>query len=201
MDKDFIKATTEYIFLRDEPKRADVIFIPGCMNYLLPEYAAHLCNSGFAKYIIPSGRHSITRGELTRQSPREKYRFDGDSEAEFFAHVLRANGVAEDAILCECESEYTYQNAFFTRALTDREGICVNKALLVCRPFHARRAYSYYKWAFPDTDILVCPAEKDEINAENWFLTESGTDRVLGELKRISDYFASLVQEAVKINI
>ncbi len=190
-EHDFVKALTDYIFIKDEPVRSDVIFIPGCTYYPLPEYAAALYASGLADVIIPSGRYSTLRGHLTLQSPQDKYRFDFPTEAEFFAHVLTENGVPEEAVLCETKSEYTCQNAFFTAELVAKAGIKADTALLVCKSFHARRAYSYYKWAFPDTDIRVCPVDTVGESADDWFETQKGRDRIMGELKRIADYFGS----------
>lgn len=190
-DHDFINDLTEYIFLKDEPKRSDVIFIPGSTYYPLPERAAELYRAGLSDIVIPSGRYSTLRGHLTLQSPNDKYRFDFSTEAEFFAHVLTQNGVPESAILCEKESEYTCQNAFFTAELAKKHDIKVSSAILVCKSFHARRAYSYYKWVFPDTKICVCPVDSPGESRDDWYKTQKGRDRVLGELKRIADYFGS----------
>ncbi len=187
MEHDFIKATTEYIFLRDEPAESDVIFVPGSMCYLLPEKAAELYRAGMAKYVIPSGKYSVVTNTLSKQNPHEKYHGQWETEAEFFAHVLRACGVPSEAILTECESTFTYQNAVFTRKITDGLCIDVKRAILCCKPYHARRAYTYYKREFPEAEIRVCPVESDETSADNWYRSEKGTARVMGELRRISE--------------
>ncbi len=187
MKHDLIKDTTEYIFLRDEPQRSDVIFIPGSMCYLLPERAAELYSRGYAKYVIPSGKYSVVTNTLSKQNPTVKYHGDWATEAEFFKHVLVENGVPEDAVIAECESTFTYQNAINTKKITDRMGIDVKRAILCCKAYHARRAYTYYKRAFKDSEIYVCPVESGGVSAENWYTTEDGIKKVTGELRRISE--------------
>ncbi len=187
MQHDFIKDTTDYIFLKDEPQVSDVIFIPGSMCYLLPERAAELYRDGMARYIIPSGKYSVVTNTLSRQNPDEKYHGDWSSEAEFFAHVLKENGVPAEAIYTECESTYTYQNALNTKALTDRLGIRVDRAILCCRSYHARRAYTYYSRVFTDTEIFVCPVEHGDACRDNWYKNEVGIKRVAGEIQRITE--------------
>ena len=94
------------------------------------------------------------------------------------------NGVPDDAIIIEDRAQFTYQNATFTKRKLKAAEIKVEKAILVCKAFHARRAYTYYKNAFPDADISVTPVAGFGISAENWYKTERGRARVAGELCR-----------------
>ncbi len=187
MEHGFIKDITDYIFIEDELEKSDVIFIPGSMCYLLPEKAAELYRAGMARYIIPSGKYSVLTNALSAQNPTVKYNGEWSTEAEFFAYVLRKNGVDKEAVIPECESMYTYQNVLFTKALTDRLGIKVERAILCCKAYHARRAYTYYKREYPDAEILVCPCDKENVGPDNWYKTEKGIRCVSGELRRISE--------------
>lgn len=198
---DFIKNTTEYIFLENEPQVSDVIFLPGSSNPLLPARAAELYLQGFAEYIIPSGKYSIKRGfYLPSAAGTETEGIAYKTECEMYTDVLLKHGVPYKAILGEDESQFTYQNAFFTRKLTDKKGIQVKKALLVCHAFHARRAYTYYKWAFPEAEILVCPVVTNNISKDNWYANETGRCRVMGELTRLGSQMAEYAQYAFENN-
>ena len=43
--------------------------------------------------------------------------------------------------------------------------------------------------AFPEVQFIVCPVHCFNITKENWFTTEQGIDRVLGELARCGNQF------------
>ena len=52
----FLSSFTDFIFLEDEPKKADVIFVPGNGFPQMAERAAQLWKDGYAPWILPSGR-------------------------------------------------------------------------------------------------------------------------------------------------
>ena len=79
---------------------------------------------------------------------------------------------------------YTQQNAFFSRAVTDQYNFTINKAIIVCKVLHSRRCLTYWQLAYPETEFCICPVSPDGITKGNWFKTEKGIDRVLGELAR-----------------
>jgi hypothetical protein len=106
---DFIKDTTEYIFLENEVKISDVIFVPGSSNPLLPRRAAELYLEGFAKYVMPSGKHSITRGEYMPSLP--------GTETEGIRPVPVGDNEAVEAL---CALGYTQTEA--ARAVSQAEG-------------------------------------------------------------------------------
>ena len=182
---DVIKDISDYIFVADAPERADIIFIPGGSFPALPEHAARLWREGFAPLVMPTGKYSIKRGRF--YGVREKADvYDGDyvTECEFMTDVLRKNGVPAAAILQEDRSEYTRQNAFFAREVTDAAGLRVDRAIIVCKGFHALRCLLYWQAAYPETTFFICPVDPSGITKENWFRTKKGTKRVLGELAR-----------------
>ena len=105
------------------------------------------------------------------------------------------------AILCEDEAEFTYQNAVFSKKLLEERRIRVRCAILVCKAFHARRAYTYYQNAFPDVDISVVAVPGKDITREGWYKTDVGRRRVAGELKRLGDQleYLAIEKETTKI--
>ena len=182
---DFIKDISDFIFVSDAPERADIIFIPGGSYPELPEHAARLYKEGYAPLILPTGKYSIKHGRFAGvRTKADLYTGDYPTECAFITDVLTKNGVPAGAILREDRSEYTQQNAFFSREVTDGAGLRVEKAIIVCRSFHARRCLTYWQLAFPETAFYVCPVSTNGIDKENWFRTEKGVDRVLGELAR-----------------
>ena len=64
MNRRIVNDITDFIFLEDRLEKADAIFIPGGSYPELPERAAELWKEGYAPYVVPSGRFSITRGEF-----------------------------------------------------------------------------------------------------------------------------------------
>lgn len=177
---------TKFIFAEDKPEKSDIIFIPGGSYLELPEKAAELYQQGLAPLIMPSGKYSVTLGKFVGvKSKSELYGEDFETEWEFMAHVLKANSVPESNIIKEDQSTFTKENAVFSRQVADKLGLEIKRAILCCKAFHARRALVYYQAAFPETEFFVVPAVISGITKGNWFLTELGVKRVLGELSRI----------------
>ena len=190
MNDRIITDISAYIFVADEPQKADAIFLPGGSYPEQPEYAAELYHNGCAKWIVPSGGVSVKREKWPGvHSKAERYSGDYRSDCEFFTDVLIKNGVPADAIIGEDRSGHTRDNAFLSRKAVDEKGIVIKTALVVCKAFHARRCLMLYQMAFPDTQINVCPVHCCNITKDNWFKTEQGIDRVLGELARCGDQF------------
>lgn len=194
----YIKEIEEFIFLHDEPQKADILFVPGNRHAAPSEYAAKLYQAGVAPYVLPSGRYAIGSGGFMGQlSGSRVYEGQFDTEWAFMRHVLIQNGVPENAILREDEATYTYQNAIFSRARTDQMGITVRRGVICCMPVHARRAKMYYQTLYPDAELLVCAAEGAAVTRENWTKSEAGIDAVLGELERCGGQFHAILQEVL----
>ncbi len=171
---DFYADVTDFIFLSDPPERADVILLPGASKADHTRCAAKLYHAGFAPYILPSGLH----GKALSRFGDGTY----PSEWAYMRSILLDLGVKDESILKEDQATFTWENAKFSHQALDAAGLSVQTAILCCRPFHARRAFTYYQAAFPDTRILVCPAKEPGLDRGDWFLTPEGRDRVFSEL-------------------
>lgn len=193
--RDFLNRAEEFIFAENPPEKADIIFVPGNGFPEMAEKAAELYGQGYAPYILPSGRYSITMGKFAGvQSKKEIYDGDYETEWEFLKTVLMKNKVPEEAILREDQATFTYENAIYSRQVTDMLGIEVKTAILCCKTYHARRSLMYYRLLYPDARILVCPACPDGITRENWRKTEAGVEAVTGEIDRIIKQFCLMLQ-------
>ena len=109
------------------------------------------------------------------------------------------HGVPDSAILREDQATYTWENAQFSRDVLRAQGIPVKTAILCCKAFHARRALLYYQAAMPDVRFLVCPVQNPGCARDDWYLTEKGRARVLGEVQRlgsqVNEVFSMMLDE------
>lgn len=142
MNRRIIDDITNFIFIHDELKPSDIIFIPGGSHPALGEYAADLYKKGYAKIMMPSGGVSIKTGKFGGvKSNKEKYNGDYTSECEFLADVLMKNDVPENAILFEDAASYTKENACFSKKLADKAGIDVKRPLYAVKTFMPEEHY------------------------------------------------------------
>ncbi|MCD8390500.1 MAG: YdcF family protein [Firmicutes bacterium] len=183
-----IKAITEFIFVEDIPQKSDVIMVVGGSYPEAAEIAADLWKQGYADTIIIGGGVSKKTGKfLGSRSKREIYSKDYANECEFYTDVLLKNGVDKRAVYGENKSSFTKENAFYARRLADKYCLNIHKAILICKAFHARRCLLFYQTAFPCVEFFVKTFDGFGINKDNWYLSEYGIQRVLGELKRCGE--------------
>lgn len=191
----FLSNFTDFIFLEDEPQEADIIFVPGNGFPQMAERAAQLWKEGYAPRVLPSGRYSVLTGKFAGvQAEIQKYSGEYETEWDFLYDVLIKNGVDGQAVLKENQATYTYQNAIYSRKVTDAAGIEIKKAIICCKAQHARRCRMYYQLLYPETDFMICPSDVG-INRTNWFLSEEGIEEVLGEVERCGKQFHKIVRE------
>ncbi len=196
MTNRIITDISDYIFVSDELQKVDAIFLPGGSHPEQPEYAAELYRRGLAKWLIPSGGVSVKLGKWQGvRSKADIYDDDYKSDCEFFTNVLIKNGVPLSAIIGEDKSGHTRDNAYLSRKAVDEAGIEIKTAMIVCKAFHARRCLMLYQMAFPDVKMIVCPVHCYNITKGNWYESEKGIDRVLGELARCGNQFAADIKE------
>ena len=164
-----ISDISDYIFVADTPKKVDAIFLPGGSYPELPEYAAQLYHKGYTRFLVPSGGISIKRDKWQGVSSKaDIYTGNYNSDCEFFADVLIRNGVNEEAIICENQSQHTRDNAFLSRKVVDEMELEIKTAMIVSKAFHARRCLMLYQMAFPDVEFIVCPVHCYNITKNNW---------------------------------
>lgn len=191
----FLKNFTDFIFLEEQPEKADMIFVPGNGYPQMAERAAELWKNGYAPWILPSGRYSVVTGEFSGVLAKaDIYQGQYETEWEFLKSVLLKNGVDEQAILKENQATYTYQNAIFSREVTDKKGISVKKGIICCKAQHARRCKMYYQLLYPKAKLLICPSDVG-INKENWYRSPNGIEEVLGEMERCGKQFHQIMKE------
>ncbi|HBH95823.1 MAG TPA: hypothetical protein DDX91_08715 [Ruminococcaceae bacterium] len=192
---------TDYIFIGGMPEKSDIIFLPGGSYPSQGEYAARLYNEGYAPFVMPSGGVSVKFGawQGVREGKEDIYSGSYRSECEFLTDVLIKNGVPESAIVGEDKSGHTRDNAFLSRKTADERGLLIKSGIIVCKSFHARRCLMLYQMAFPEARLIVCTFDAMGITRDNWFTTEQGVDRVLGELSRCGGQFVGDIKEYLNV--
>lgn len=194
MNMRIIEDITNFMFVEDILVKSDVILIPGGSYPELPEQAAKLWRDGYAPIIVPSGGVSVKTGKFNGvKSKRNIYHKDYLTECDFYTDVLTINNVQEEKIIGENQSGSTAENARFTRQILDAKGISPKTAIICCKNFHARRCLMFYQFAFPNTKFFISSVSYYEnghdINRDNWYKTDNGLNRVLGELARLGGQF------------
>lgn len=195
----YIKDITDFIFLESNPGKADIIFIPGGSFPETAEHAAKLWKEGNTRYILPSGKFSVKRGYFPGPlSKANIYTKNYNSEWEFLKDVLVLNGVNEQVVLKEDNATNTYENAIYSRKVTDELDLSIEKAIICCKAFHARRCLMYYQTLYPETDFIICPVVTQRISRHNWYLSENGIDKVMGELARCGHQFIDILKKMIE---
>lgn len=190
-----IEDITNFIFIEDKLEKADIIFIPGGSYAEIAEKAAKVWREGYSELILPSGKYSVNRGYFPGPlSKADKYNFNYDTEWDFLKAVLLQNGVAEESIMKEDKAQNTYENAIYSKEVTDRYNLNIKRAIICCKSFHARRCLMYYQWLYPKTEFIVCPADTQGISKNDWFKSQNGIEKVMGELMRCGGQFADIIK-------
>jgi len=171
-----------------------MIFIPGGSYAQIAERAAELWCYNYAPLILPSGRYSVKRGYFPGPlSKASKYTKKYSTEWEFLKDVLIQNDVRESAILREEMAENAYQNALNSKIITDIHNLNIKRGIICCKDYHARRCLMYYQLSYPQTEFMICPSQTQDFNRDNWYKSEEGTDKVMGELMRCGGQFKDLI--------
>lgn len=184
---------TDFIFAEDAPKKADLIIAVGGSYPQMPEKAAELYRKGLAPFVLTTGRFTHNLGHFRGVSDKlEIYNKPYVTECDFYHDVLVNNGVPESAIIREDKAEYTRANAELSRKMVDEKGLKADTVLVVCKSFHARRCQMFFQSTFDKSEILMIPVDIGTGEGkDDWFKTDKGIERILGEIKRIGEQINS----------
>lgn len=178
-----VAALNEYItnnvFVGTQPHNSDAIFVVGGSLPEAAELASELYHKGYSNKIIIGGKYSVKRDCFSLP--------EYETEYDFYKDILLRNGVNESDIYGESESGYTKQNAEFAKRVVEENNLSVSKALIVCKSFHAKRCLLLYQMYFPNVDFTVVTFDGFSISKDNWYQTEYGRERVMGEIKKIEE--------------
>ncbi len=188
-----IQDITCFIFMDDTPEKCDIILVPGTSKFAVTEKAAELYREGFAPYVMPSGLYSSSLGRFAAEnidSPR--YAGTYASDFAYCKHILMENGVPEYAILREDRATNSMENAMYSAQAVRDAGIQVRRAIICCQAFHSRRAFLSYACYFPGVELMVVPTATQGIAKEDWYRSEKGYKKVMGEVAKCGAYFREM---------
>jgi uncharacterized SAM-binding protein YcdF (DUF218 family) len=82
----------------------------------------------------------------------------GDGDCLDMRHLLESGGVPRAAILIECRSGTTWENALFSVPMLEQRN--VGRALIVTDWFHTRRALACFRTLGPGIAWMTAPVER-----------------------------------------
>lgn len=143
----------DYLSPQDPLRVADVIVaISGGDTEARVEEAVRLQELGWAPALLFSG------AALDPESP---------SNAKVMKQRAVQLGIDETIISTEDNSQNTYQNAQFTLELLDDQD--VESIILVTSPYHQRRAYEEFRYAFGEDVAIINHSANDVWSVGSWW--------------------------------
>jgi len=125
-----------FLVERDTPVEADIIVVLGGDGRPRAEQAAALWRDGKAPLVLAAGY----------------------GDCEFVQRTLIAAGVEPQAVITECRSRTTWDNATFSQPMLTDLG--VNRAILVTSWFHSKRAVKRFRSFMPAIQWVSVPADR-----------------------------------------
>lgn len=170
----------EGLFLEDNPPAASqgaVVVACGMTQPCLPaRRAAELYRTDCASHVVMTGAAN-TNG--------------GCPEGEAMAAVACGMGVPFERMLVDTTATNTRENAKRAWELVVGAGLAPRRVLIVCAPWHARRALMTFAAVLPrGATVYALPYPYRGITRENWDQTPEGRQAVNGEMTRIGIYLA-----------
>lgn len=167
----------EYLVVEHIPQRSDVIFVFGGIDLAVPAKAAELYLANLAPHVLISGNV----GPFTKE-------IFSEPEAYVFKQEMTKMGVPESSIKIEDQASNTGENVTFgMRNLADRN-IIINSAILVAKPFLARRCLATFQLHYPKVTLFCCPPKGPILK----FCDRPRHDfagRLLAEIDRLELYY------------
>lgn len=170
-------AISTFLFAQSPAEAVDLAFVFCSPSISSLSPALSLYQAGLAPKILITGAGTA---------------IDGSPEWSFYRDHAKAAGVPDHAILIEKTARNTLENAAFGAALIDRELGWQNvRSLAVCaKPFHMRRALMTLRPHIPAAVRLIAQAPNDpgDLQAQTWWQSPQGRQRIFDELGKISAY-------------
>lgn len=166
-----------------ELKSADALFVLSSYDPRVPRYAARLYHESYAPLVLIAGTGEGHQHDLMATD-------FGMKEGEYFAKVMKEEGVPESAMVLELESKNTGQNFEYMGRKLDELGLDPKVVICVQKPFMERRVYATGKVWWPERELIVT---SPSLTFEEYF---DGSDKpkdeainiMVGDLERIIEY-------------
>ncbi|PCK71630.1 hypothetical protein PL1_3077 [Paenibacillus larvae subsp. larvae B-3650] len=162
--------------IKDDGRQGDCIFVFGSQRslaYRVPK-AIELYKQGRAGKILFSGGNQWEGQE--------------DVEALVMKQGAINEGIPETDIITEIRSTSTRENVLSSLLELDRAmGLHrLKRILIVTTAFHMRRCYLNMRTYMPEwIEYSLCPVDDRKTREDNWFLHETGIQRVTDECRNL----------------
>jgi hypothetical protein len=164
-----------------DPTPSDVIVGFGTNDLRVADFCADLFARGLAPTVVFTGGVAHT-GDLLATGWT-------DPEAAVFARRAELRGVPRARMLLETRALNTAENVAFTREMLESAGVRPSSALLVMKPFMARRvaATAAVRWPELKTRIVAQRMTLDEYFTDD-LTPEMIVNIMMGDLQRVWVY-------------
>lgn len=178
LDAQQIKAITEYMFLPDNPIKADATIVLGQTLWQRPfQKAVEIYKAGLSGKLVFTGGYNAKLGS---------------SEALEMKKAWTQLGFPTEDVLLDVQATNTMENMANARALMQEAGLLhsPSKINLISISYHMRRAVETLKHAFDNIPIELGLANYPSqlCVKESWFLNLQGSKLLLEELEKIKKY-------------
>jgi uncharacterized SAM-binding protein YcdF (DUF218 family) len=171
----------EYLQLKHDPVRADVIVAFGTNDLRVARFAARLYKEGFGRRLVCTGGMAHQGDLLATNWPK--------TEAEMYADEAAALGVPRDRIILEPRATNTAENVRFVRNLLCRNGDHPPSVVLATKPFMQRRVWATMAVEWPEVPATLA---SERMTLDEYFTEDLPPERVipimLGDLQRVWIY-------------
>ncbi len=180
------KKLFDYLYLKQDPKKADAVIGFGHFDMKIPARCAELYEMGLAEKIIFTGGIGAGTADL------------GSAEADTFLAYLQKHypHIKKDNILIENQSTNTGENLRYSIAKVKEEKadwsekLMKGTLLLVANPFRQRRVFLTTAQILPHANLINCPPNSSYEEELVLFKTKQQNlnEQLPGEIKRIIEY-------------
>ncbi|GEN36416.1 YdcF family protein [Aneurinibacillus danicus] len=175
--KPMLNGLAHYLVHPDEKAPSDfIILLGGETDGQRTRKAVELYRAGLApKIIVSSGARISWR----------------TTESKEMVALLKQLGVPDKDIVLEQKSRSTYENAFYTRKVLEKETLQHKRITLVTDNWHTRRAMFIFHRVFEGTGIEIGSVGShslEKIRLDDWWRDHESMQTILSEWSRLIVY-------------
>ena len=136
---------------------------------------------------------NVTRGNTEEKCDKRNYA----AECEYYRDILMEEGVPEDAIWCEERATSLMESAWYSAGVVRALGVKIERAIICCQAYQARRAYKSYAYQFKGIELMVVPVETYNITSKDWWKDEQAVRLVMGEMEKCGRFYRDYESEVL----
>lgn len=184
-----IQQLTNLIFIKDGICDVDAIIVPGASCIELIEKVHEVIQISSPEVVVLSGKYGLKNNRVLVERLPAEYQNDYSSEAEMMYEILVKWGNNPDILIQENHSTNTRENFENSLKILSNTNKKIQTVGICCQSFHAMRCSMTASELVPEYIYKVFPANTQNISKTNWFESSYGINRVMGEIRRIGEYF------------